>query len=154
MDVRLRAARPQDAPALSALAFRSKASWGYSAEFMEACRQELTLTPEQLAAWTVWVAEVDGVLAGMIALRPDGEAAELEALFVDPGFQGRGVGAALMRAFLDHCENASIPRVRVDADPNAEAVYARFGFRTIGRSPSGSIPGRTLPRMELLLSSH
>ena len=41
--------------------------------------------------------------------------------------------------------------LEVDADPNAEVIYARLGFRTIGRSPSGSIPGRWLPRMALSL---
>ena len=39
-----RSAKPEEADALSALAFRSKAYWGYGAEFLEACRSELTLT--------------------------------------------------------------------------------------------------------------
>jgi hypothetical protein len=45
-----------------------------------------------------------------------------------------------------------VSAVEVDADPNAEAIYARLGFKTFARSPSGSIPGRTLPRMRLALS--
>ena len=32
----------------------------------------------------------------------------------------------------------------LDADPGAEAFYARFGARTTGIIPSGSIPGRSL----------
>lgn len=41
--------------------------------------------------------------------------------------------------------------LEVDADPNAEAIYAKLGFQTFSRSPSGSIPGRWLPRMRLAL---
>jgi hypothetical protein len=32
--------------------------------------------------------------------------------------------------------------VGLDADPFAEPIYHRWGFKTVGRSPSGSIPGR------------
>ena len=111
MPIEIRVAKAADAASLTDLAMRAKASWGYDADFMAACRSELTITPERLTAWRTWVAEIDGQLAGMIALHLVGGAA-----------------------------------------PNAEAIYARLGFRTIGRSPSGSIPGRTLPRMKRFLS--
>jgi GNAT superfamily N-acetyltransferase len=150
--IQVRAARVEAAAALTELALRAKASWGYDAEFMAACRAELTLTPEKMAAWQVWVAELDGRLAGMIALRLQGAEAELEDFFVEPDLQGHGVGAALMATFLAACREAGVKRAMVDADPNAEPIYARFGFVTVGRSPSGSIPGRWLPRMQLALS--
>ena len=147
----VRAARPDEADVLTALALRSKASWGYSEAFMDACRAELTLTPEKMAAWRIWVAEEAGEIAGMVALRLDGAKAELEDFFVDPSFQQKGVGSALIEVLLAACRAAGAEEVGLDADPNAEAIYARLGFRTIGRSPSGSIPGRMLPRMQLQL---
>jgi GNAT superfamily N-acetyltransferase len=149
-EVTIREARADEAAALTHLAMRAKASWGYDAAFMDACRAELTLTPEQMAAWTIWVAEADGAIAGMIALNLDG-GAEVEDFFVEPDFQGRGVGGALMATLLDTCREAGANMLEVDADPNAEAIYARLGFETFARSPSGSIPGRTLPRMRLVL---
>ena len=45
-EVELRPARRDEATALSALCMRSKAFWGYDHLFMEACRQEFTLTAE------------------------------------------------------------------------------------------------------------
>jgi GNAT superfamily N-acetyltransferase len=147
----VRRARTDEADALTELAMRAKASWGYPPEFMAACRAELTMSRQKIAGCEMWVAELDGRLAGMIALRVDGAAAELNDFFVEPDLQGRGVGGALMARFIEACRAAGCVRVRVDADPNAEPIYARFGFRTIGRSPSGSIPGRFLPRMELRL---
>ena len=148
MGIIIRAARPEEAEALTELAIRAKASWGYDAAFMAACRAELTMTPERLAAWRVWVAEADGEIVGMIALSLD-DGAEVEDFFVKPAFQGHGVGGALMAALLDACRATGVQALMVDADPNAEAIYARLGFVIVGRSPSGSIPGRTLPRMRL-----
>lgn len=147
----IRAARSEEADLLTGLALRSKASWGYSEAFIEACRAELTLTPEKMAGWKIWVAELDGGVAGMIALRCEDGRAELEEFFVEPAFQQRGVGSALFAVLTDACRAAGARELGLDADPSAEAIYERLGFRTVGRSPSGSIPGRTLPRMKLEL---
>lgn len=150
-ELRLRRARSDEVDTLTELAMRAKASWGYDAAFMAACRAELTMTPEKLAAWEVWVAELDGRVTGMVALRLEGDAAEVEDFFVEAEAQGRGVGRALIDRLLATCRDARVTAIGVDADPHAEAIYGRFGFVTVGRSPSGSIPGRLLPRMELRL---
>ena len=49
-NVSFRSATAADAAELTDIAFRSKAYWGYSEEFMEACREELTLTRHDLRA--------------------------------------------------------------------------------------------------------
>ena len=109
----VRPARADEAGTLTELAMRAKASWGYDAAFMAACREELTLTPQKMAAWQVWVAEVDGRIAGMVALGLDG-AAEVEDFFVEPAFQGRGVGGALMGELLSAAKaaGAAVGRTR------------------------------------------
>ena len=150
-EVLIRAARLDEAELLTDLAMRSKASWGYSDEFMAACRAELTFTPQKMAAWRIWLAESSGAVVGMIALHVDGQAAELEDFFVEPAHQGRGVGAALMDVLLAACRAQGVTQVGLDADPNAEPIYERLGFQQVGWSPSGSIPGRRLPRMERAL---
>lgn len=143
----IRRPRHDETQALTDLAMRAKASWGYDRDFMEACRSELTVTPAQLDAWRFWVAEDRDGLVGMIALADADDHAELEDFFVAPEAQGQGVGRALMDELQAECRSRGHARIEVDADPNAEATYARLGFRTIGRSPSGSIRGRFLPRM-------
>jgi GNAT superfamily N-acetyltransferase len=153
-EVVVRRAGHDVADQLTELALRSKASWGYSDQFMEACRDELTMTAARLAKWEVWVAIFAGALAGTIALgqHADPTRAELEYLFVEPRFQGRGIGAALFDKLIEICTDRGVVLLGVDADPNAESIYRHFRFRTVGRSPSGSITGRTLPRMELRLT--
>src|SRR6478736_5346151 len=94
----LRPARAGDEAELTELALRSKGHWGYSAEFLEACRPELTVRPGQLP--DILVADVGGVAAGFRMLTVDGDRGELEALFVDPPFIGSGVGRQLMEEVL------------------------------------------------------
>jgi hypothetical protein len=61
--VELADGRADEAGALSDLSLRSKAHWGYGAAFLEACRDELTLTPEQ-AARTRVVRDSAGTVMG------------------------------------------------------------------------------------------
>jgi ribosomal protein S18 acetylase RimI-like enzyme len=148
--VLIRCATPGESDALTDLAMKAKASWGYSQAFMDACRAELTITPAKMAAWAVWVAQVDQNIRGMIALSlgDDGGDAQVEHFFVDPSCHARGIGTTLMTTLLESCQSRGVKVVALDADPNAEQIYGRLGFVTVGRSPSRSIPGRVLPRME------
>ena len=141
----MRAARPDEAAALSGLAFRSKAHWGYDEAFMTACQGELTLSAGEVTARRTSVAEDGGRLAGFGTL--DGEPPEgaLGMLFVDPGFIGRGVGRALFGHLTAAAAGLGFTRLTIDADPNAEAFYLAMGAVRIGATPSGSVPGRTLP---------
>ena len=154
MDYGLRRASTDDAQVLTDLAMASKASWGYDDDFMKACRAQLTITPNVIQTAEVWVTESAGTINGMIVFRPDPATgvAELADLFVSPDSQGKGLGSALMAKLNEVCEEGGIRQIGVDADPLAETIYERFGFKTVGRSPSGSIPNRTLPRMERRLS--
>ncbi len=88
----LRPARPEEAPALTELCLRSKAVWGYDAAFMQACRRELTMTPAVIMSSRVQVAEVDGRLAGVAEVKSEGDVAQLERLFVEPGMLRAGTG--------------------------------------------------------------
>lgn len=94
-DVFVRAARPGEAGALTALAVRSKAHWGYDAVFMRLSRASLAVSDAEIAAGRVLVAERRGLLFGMAKVEADGE---LGMMFVDPLALNRGVGRALRRA--------------------------------------------------------
>jgi GNAT superfamily N-acetyltransferase len=147
----LRAARVEEAVMLSELALRSKAHWGYSAEFIDACRDELTVHPEQIAAGTVTVAERDGAVVGMFIIGGEPPLGEIEDFFVDPEHIGTGLGAVMFAALRASAAEAGFTRLRIDADPNALGFYERQGAVQIGEEPSGSIPGRMLPLLELKL---
>jgi pimeloyl-ACP methyl ester carboxylesterase/GNAT superfamily N-acetyltransferase len=147
--LRLRPGRPQDAVALTELALRSKAHWGYDDAFMAACRAELTLTAGQISARRTVVAEESGTgtPAGFVTLEGEPPHGVLGMLFVAPDAMGRGAGRLLYGHALREAARLGFTRIAIDADPNAEPFYRAMGAVTVGRVPSGSVPGRTLPLM-------
>lgn len=150
--VSLREAREQEASLLSDLALRSKAYWGYPPEFLDACRDELTYTSEDVRHQTFVVAEVADVIVGFYALDRTATAqVELEALFVDPAFIGRGYG----RALIEHATKTALAMkataLTIQSDPHAEAFYRAVGAELVGSRESDSIPGRMLPLLTIPL---
>lgn len=83
----------------------------------------------------VWVAELDGVVAGFSAavLHPDDRMGEITMLAVDPPYQRRGVGARLTAVATDWLAGQGMTTVMVETggDPGhapARAVYESAGF--------------------------
>lgn len=132
---------------------RSKAAWGYDAAFMALCLPELTVQPAAIAAGEVWVAEEGEVLTGVLELVPGAEAVELRLIFVAPERLRAGIGAALWRYAEARARALGADAIALDADPNAVPFYERMGMTIVGERPSGSIPGRALPRMRKVLSA-
>lgn len=151
---KIRGARPEEAALLSALAFRSKAYWGYSTEFMEACREELSVSEAELRELSTFALEEDGAVVGFYALEPVSEGAvELGALFVEPAAIGRGFGRELLAHASAEARRRGFAKLVIQSDPNAAAFYASAGARVVGEKESASIPGRRLPLLELALGS-
>ena len=151
-DFSIEQAVPDDAPSLSALAIRSKAHWGYSQEFMDACVTELTITTAQLERRElVAFKAIEGEqLLGFYALEFLGDkTCELDALFVEPEHIGRGIGRALLEHAQAQAIGLSARVISIQGDPNAAAFYEAAGARHVGDRESGSIPGRYLPLYEL-----
>jgi GNAT superfamily N-acetyltransferase len=149
MDVTIRPARPDEAPALSDLALRAKGHWGYDAAFLEACREELRVDPADCDGRSVVVADAAGVLIGFYQLLGEPPVGELADLFVDPPAIGRGVGGRLLAHAHAGAAARGFRTLTIDADPNAESFYRHAGAVRVGEVASGSIAGRRLPRLEL-----
>ncbi len=152
----VRAATNGDAAVVSALAIRSKAHWGYSDEFMKACREELTVTESQIesADYEFYICEAEGTIAGFYALRFLGNNdAELEALFVDPEMIGRGFGRTLIEHAKSRAIALGIRQIVIQGDPHARAFYEAAGGVRDGRRESISIPGRFLPIFRIEMSN-
>ena len=134
-------------PALSALCFRSKAVWGYDNDFMEACRRELTIEPSELRSTSIAVAEKNGRIVGVAQIKVAGTEADLLKLFVEPTTLRDGVGRDLFVWAADQAASSGANRLVIEADPDAAPFYRRMGAQDCGHAPSGSIPGRMLPRL-------
>ena len=154
MSFKIRAAIPDEAINLSRLAMRSKAYWGYSREFLDACRQELSVLPSEIKTYEYRhaVVENDREILGFYALkRLTDKKFELEALFVEPDHIGTGIGRTLMTHAIKSASLQGGNSIIVQSDPYAARFYEAAGGVLIGERESGSITGRYLPLYEINL---
>jgi len=111
----------------------------------EAAIRRITSTqylPDQIEAWVafpapegheaelrsghVFVAEDDGQVVGYG--RFDADTGEVEATYVVPEAQGRGIGTALLEESEARARRAGFDSIFVSASLNAVAFYRRAGF--------------------------
>jgi N-acetylglutamate synthase-like GNAT family acetyltransferase len=148
----VRAASPDEAPALSALAKRSKAHWGYSPEFMRACEAELTYNAADVTDRPFFVLESDTRAIGFYALRRlSAVLVELDAMFVEPAFIGTGCGNTLIEHAKSTATTLGFRELIIQSDPNAVPFYTAAGGVQTGTRESGSVPGRLLPLFRIVL---
>lgn len=148
----IRPATPDEATLLSGLAMRSKSHWGYSEEFLASCREELTVDPKQTLGgrYDCVVAEIDRTIVGFYALEALSTAiVELDALFVEPEYIGRGIGRALIQHAIRTTAARGAATLLIQGDPHATRFYEAAGGRETGKRESNSIPGRYLPVFEV-----
>lgn len=151
----IRDATGDDADALTDLAHRAKAHWGYPASWMREWDPQLTIIPGYLEAHDVWVAERDGVVVGMCALEDRGSGWGLEHVWVDPSAHGGGIGRALVMRAFEEARRRHPGIVEILADPFASGFYERIGARRAGdvAAPMPGAKHRTLPRFEFDLAA-
>ena len=77
---------------------------------------------------------VCAALAGCVAFGPRGDDWEIEHFYLDPAFQGAGLGGAVMTALLAEADAAGMAvALTVLEMSDANRFYARFGFEETGR---------------------
>jgi ribosomal protein S18 acetylase RimI-like enzyme len=132
--VEIRPAVPGDVAAVERL---TRAA--YSVHIPAVGREPAPMTadhPALVAAGEVRVAEVDGRIAGALVTRPQQGALLLESVAVDPAFQGRGIGRALIADAEAQASALGLHAVELytNAAMTANvALYPRLGYEEVGR---------------------
>lgn len=128
-------ARPEDAEALTEIAFAAKRHWGYPESWMQGWRDVLTVTPKLVSENPTFSATEDDRLVGFCSLttepRPD-----LTHLWVLPAVMGRGFGRALFEHAVSEARALGWASFEIEADPNAEGFYLHLGAKRIGTNVS------------------
>ena len=146
----VRPGRPQEAAALAALAVRSKAHWGYPADFVARFAAGMGFTPDVVAANDVQVGECDGEPRGFYTLLHRGPLAVLDDLWLEPGEIGRGSGRLLFEHAAARARARGAEVLEWEAEPYAVGFYTRMGGHTVRFTDSAL--GRKLPVMQLRLT--
>jgi N-acetylglutamate synthase-like GNAT family acetyltransferase len=146
--LKIRKASTEDAERLTTIAHDAKRHWGYPEHWIKHWQDDLTISPEFVAANQVYVAESEGELLGFYALIISSDKAELDHLWVAPEHIGTGVGKELFIHAMQHAAGRDISEVEILSDPNAEGFYRKMGAHRIGETVS-EIDGqqRALPRL-------
>jgi len=102
----------------------------------------------------LWLAELDGQLAGCVALRPlEPGICEMKRLYVRLHFRGKGIGVALAEHVFAEARKIGYRTMRLDTvEPvmkEAVAMYRRLGFRTILPYRPNPIEGAMYMELEL-----
>jgi ribosomal protein S18 acetylase RimI-like enzyme len=134
--VQIRPATPADAAAISALILSVSRFFTLHPEGQGAEEFLATLAPEAIrgylesANFRYMVAEEDGALVGVVAIRDNGH---LFHLFVAHAFHGRGLARQLWTAAMTAALQAGNPgEFTVNSSRYAVPVYERFGFVPAG----------------------
>jgi hypothetical protein len=83
-------AQSDDAPTLSSIAWAATAHWGYPSHWMEQWCDQLTITPEFVAANETFAAIIAGQMIAFYALLETTETLRLDHLWVLPERIGQG----------------------------------------------------------------
>lgn len=86
-------------------------------------------------------------ISGVESKHPHDRHYYLPFIGIEPEWQGKGFGAALLRPVLERCDRERLPAYLESSTPRNQALYERHGFRvveeiTVGDSP----PLRTMWR--------
>ena len=102
----------------------------------------IDLPVEQILAGGVFVLEQDGAVVGFSAIvsREDGDM-ELDALFVEPGIQRRGIGKKLVEHCAEVARSKGSTTLHVIGNRHAEQFYLACGFSVIGNFDTRFGPG-------------
>jgi GNAT superfamily N-acetyltransferase len=124
-------AKPENADALTEIAFAAKRHWGYPERWIQNWSDSLTVTPELVLRNPTFSARENGRALGFYSLTT-GPRPDLNHLWVVPSAMGRGVGRALFEHAVEQAKELGFATFEIEADPNAEPFYLHMGAKRIG----------------------
>ena len=142
-ELRIRAAEPDEAGALTELTRRSKAYWGYPQAMMDGWADMLSVSSAAIRDGRFVVAERDGVVVGYYQLTGRPPNGDLADLFLEPEAIGTGLGRVLWEHAVASARRAGFQTLTLESDPHAEAFYLHMGAEYVGDREVA--PGRALP---------
>lgn len=138
----IRAAVPDDAPALARLRYDFRASLADPSEsvdsFTERCTDWMASRLRDEARWRAWIAERDGRIVGTIWLgsieKIPNPASEPESYgyitntYVVPEARGEGIGESLVTEAVRWCEARGVHAIVLWSTRRSAPLYRRHGF--------------------------
>ena len=135
---KIRTFRPGDMGLIASrqsILYRERYEWSSAIEVNEGEITTAFLRNFKPGREQCWVAEVDGQIAGSVFLTDEGNRiSRLRLLYVEPVFQGRGIGDALVSTCVGFARSVGYECVTLWTHTileSARRIYARYGFRIV-----------------------
>ena len=132
--------------------------YGKSLDF-ELCFQDFDIELAELPGFysppdgRLFLAEIDGEIAGCIALRKlEEDVCEMKRLYVKPRFRGNNIGRILVEKLIDEAKIIGYKKMRLDTVPAmqiAQKLYKSIGFYEIKPYRQNPVPGAVYMELEL-----
>lgn len=145
----IRLGTPADLAAAGGVYRRASLSNAGDRDNLLAHPEYLILDPAGLAEGRTHVAEEDGVIVGFASWIETAGTAELEDLFVDPGYMRHGIATALVNRIAEVLRARGTRCLEVTANPHALGFYRAAGFVDCGMAETEF---GAAPRMVLAIS--
>ena len=137
--LKLREIKEADRDAVGFVGFAAwRAGEAFDAAYLDSCVIERVRSEFESFATSptgdVVVAEIDGDVVGWGAC--DAKPHHISDLWVNPAWQGKGIGKALIGHFLDRMRAEGLPLATIDThanNRNAIGLYERCGFQIVWR---------------------
>jgi GNAT superfamily N-acetyltransferase len=142
-----RPAMPSEQKELEQLQLRSSLGNVGDRDALLAHPDAIGLGVDQIAGGRVFVSEWEGEVVGFAAIEPreDGDS-ELDAMFVEPRMQRRGIGRTLVEYCAEVARKQGARYLHVVGNPHAENFYLATGFKVIGMTQTRFGPGLLMRR--------
>jgi GNAT superfamily N-acetyltransferase len=128
----IRPARTEERLELEGLQRRASLALDEYREDLLAHPDAIDLPAAQIERGEVLVAEIEDRVVGFATIVGSEGTAELDGLFVEPGFWRRGIGSAMVEAATHEARRKGLSLLTVVAGPTAKDFYLSCGFSVEG----------------------
>lgn len=135
--VSFRRAEASEAGAIRDLIVRSMGHWEHAPAYLQAARELMSLSAEDLQRDEAWVAMVRGSAVGFYRLSRAGDDAEIEEFHLEPAWIGRGIGRAMFEHAVPQGRSLGARCLTWTTETNALGFYLHMGGEVTGMEPSG-----------------
>jgi len=93
---------------------------------------------------------IDDEILGFYSIEETEDYWYLANLFIHPNHIRKGYGDFLMEDLMERAKTQKWNKIVLEADPNAELFYKKYGFTTVSKRKTSN-PQGPLPTMEIVL---
>lgn len=148
----IRRAKEDEAEILTDLAIKSEGYWGYDADYMERFKAIYKVTEEFIKNNPTFVIKEDNIIIGFYGLLIGKEKTELEYLFIEPNYIGKGYGKILWNHMISICKELGIKELIIVTSPQAKDFYVKMGAVYKGDVESLVNKDRLIPQFIYVIS--